>query len=88
MLTEVGFLILHGFDLIYGFSVGGWSADGIWSDEGRQADYYSGSFAIQFSQLLYVRFASDIDPQRCEKFRERAVSFAMSFWRYFDDNGR
>ncbi|KAF2243900.1 hypothetical protein BU26DRAFT_609192 [Trematosphaeria pertusa] len=65
----------------------GWAADGIWSDEGRQADYYSGSFAIQFSQLVYVKMAEDLDPARCKTFRERAAAFASSFWRYFDTNG-
>lgn len=66
----------------------GWSADGVWSDEGRQADYYSGSFAIQFSQLLYCRYAADIDPERCAVFQERARKFALQFWRYFDTNGK
>lgn len=65
----------------------GWAADGIWNEHGRQADYYSGSFAIQFSQLLYIKYASDLDPTRCSKFRDRAAEFATSFWRYFDSNG-
>ncbi|KXH32017.1 hypothetical protein CNYM01_02432 [Colletotrichum nymphaeae SA-01] len=54
---------------------------------GRQADYYSGSFAIQFSQLLYSRFAADIDPERAEKYRQRARDFGATFWRYFDSEG-
>ncbi|SPN99269.1 uncharacterized protein DNG_02306 [Cephalotrichum gorgonifer] len=54
---------------------------------GRQADYYSGSFAIQFSQLLYVRFAADVDPERAEKYRQRAKDFGAGFWRYFDASG-
>ena len=65
----------------------GWAADGIWNENGRQADYYSGSFAIQFSQLLYSKMAEDLDPSRCAKFRDRATKFATSFWRYFDSNG-
>ena len=65
----------------------GWSADGTWSEEGRQADYYSGSFAIQFSQLLYMKIAEQFDPDRCRKFHKRALSFASSFWRYFDETG-
>ncbi|KAH7114269.1 hypothetical protein B0J11DRAFT_572323 [Dendryphion nanum] len=65
----------------------GWAADGMWNDQGRQADYYSGSFAIQFSQLLYVKMAEDLDPERCAKFRARASDFAASFWRYFDPDG-
>jgi hypothetical protein len=67
----------------------GWASDGVWSAEkDRQADYYSGSFAIQFSQLLYVKYAAEIDPERCEVFRARAVEFADNFWGYFDINGR
>ncbi|KAK1969241.1 hypothetical protein LY78DRAFT_726182 [Colletotrichum sublineola] len=54
---------------------------------GRQADYYSGSFAIQFSQLLYSRFAADVDPERAETYRQRARNFGASFWRYFDAEG-
>ncbi|KAL1594599.1 hypothetical protein SLS60_010360 [Paraconiothyrium brasiliense] len=65
----------------------GWSADGFWNENGRQADYYSGSFAIQFSQLLYMKMAEQFDPDRCRKFRERALLFASSFWRYFDKTG-
>jgi hypothetical protein len=67
----------------------GWASDGVWSAEGnRQADYYSGSFAIQFSQLLYIKYAAEIDPERCKVFRARAAEFAVGFWRYFDVNGR
>lgn len=75
-------------DLMEKFYQGeGWAADGFWGDDGRQADYYSGSFAIQFSQLMYSKFAQDIDPERCDRFRSRAREFANSFWRYFDTNG-
>ncbi|KAH6891517.1 hypothetical protein B0T10DRAFT_605763 [Thelonectria olida] len=54
---------------------------------GRQVDYYSGSFAIQFSQLLYTKFARDIDPERVAKYRHQARNFGASFWRYFDSAG-
>lgn len=54
---------------------------------GRQADYYSGSFAIQFSQLLYTRFAGDIDSLRSQVYRQRAKDFGAQFWRYFDSQG-
>lgn len=56
--------------------------------QGRKADYYSGSFAIQFSQLLYVKFASDLDPARADKYRQWARSFGRDFWRYFDTDGK
>ncbi|KAM0334982.1 hypothetical protein ACHAQA_000016 [Verticillium albo-atrum] len=55
---------------------------------GRQADYYSGSFAIQFSQLLFVRFGSDIDPRRAKIYEQRAREFGANFWRYFDKDGK
>ena len=54
---------------------------------GRQVDYYSGSFAIQFSQLLYVRYAADMDPERADMYRGRARDFGHKFWRYFDSQG-
>ncbi|KAH7112919.1 hypothetical protein B0J11DRAFT_597731 [Dendryphion nanum] len=65
----------------------GWSSDGLWCEERKQADYYSGSFAIQFAQLLFVKFAPDYDESRTELYRSRAVLFAQGFWRYFDTNG-
>lgn len=54
---------------------------------GRQADYYSGSFAIQFSQLLYSKFAGDLDPKRATLYQQRAREYGSTFWRYFDANG-
>lgn len=63
----------------------GWSRDG---PEGvRQLDYYSSSFAIQFSQLVYSRLANEYDPERCEKYRVRARDFARELVAYFDDTG-
>ncbi|KAL5334012.1 hypothetical protein BJX70DRAFT_379529 [Aspergillus crustosus] len=65
----------------------GWSSDGLWGDDRKQADYYSGSFAIQFAQLLYIRFAGDGDTNRVDRYRESARDFGATFWRYFDTNG-
>ncbi|CAH0040202.1 unnamed protein product [Clonostachys rhizophaga] len=53
----------------------------------RNMCYYSGSFAIQFSQLLYIRFAGDLDPERTERYRQQARDFGAGFWRYFDSQG-
>ncbi|KAL5041877.1 hypothetical protein BDW71DRAFT_201020 [Aspergillus fruticulosus] len=70
------------------FNIGqGWSSDGSWGDERKQADYYSGSFAIQFAQLLYVRFAGDEDRPRAERYCQSAREFGAVFWRYFDSAG-
>jgi len=55
---------------------------------GRQADYYSGSFAIQFSQLLFTRFAADLYPERTGRYYQQARDFGASFWQYFDAEGR
>lgn len=65
----------------------GWSSDGLWSEERKQADYYSGSFALQFAPLIYVRFASDYDIARAECYRSRAKIFAKHYWRYFSPTG-
>lgn len=53
----------------------------------RNACYYAGSFAIQFSQLLYVRLASHLDPDRADRYRQQARDFGAGFWRYFDSSG-
>ena len=65
----------------------GWSSDGEWGDERKQADYYSGSFAIQFAQLLYIRVVGDDDPVRVGKYKAYAREFSRTFWRYFDQDG-
>ncbi|KAF1931382.1 uncharacterized protein M421DRAFT_99224 [Didymella exigua CBS 183.55] len=88
LYEQVGDAMKEDLDLMERFYLGqGWAADGMWNEEGKQADYYSGSFAIQFSQLMYAKMAQDLDPERCTRFRERAKEFATTFWRYFDSNG-
>ncbi|GKT91442.1 hypothetical protein CT0861_11705 [Colletotrichum tofieldiae] len=75
------------FRLLDSFYLGeGWTSDGLWCDERKQADYYSGSFSIQFAQLLYVRFAVG-DNERVARYKQQAREFALTFWRYFDTNG-
>ncbi|KAJ5377851.1 uncharacterized protein N7496_005260 [Penicillium cataractarum] len=84
------------FSMLDRFDIGnGWSADGIWRKDiregeeryGRQADYYSGSFAIQFSQLLYCIIAEKSDPDRVARYKYQAREFASQYWRYFDEDG-
>ncbi|BCS27304.1 glycoside hydrolase family 154 protein [Aspergillus puulaauensis] len=58
-----------------------------WIGCGRQVDYYSGSFAIQFSQLLYAKFAVGLDPERARRYWQQAREFGGQFWRYFDETG-
>ena len=65
----------------------GWSSDGLWCDNRKQADYYSGSFAIQFAQLLFVKLAPDYDLETSNKYKEQAKEFAETYWRYFGPSG-
>jgi hypothetical protein len=51
-------------------------------------DYYSGSFAIQYLQLLYSKLATDTDPVQAEEYRNRARKYALDFIHYFDPEGR
>ena len=63
----------------------GWSNDG---PEGyTQMDYYSGSFAIQFLQLLYVKINGDEDLERAKRYRGWAREYALAFVHYFDEEG-
>ncbi|KAK3711700.1 hypothetical protein LTR37_009477 [Vermiconidia calcicola] len=64
---------------------GGWSNDG--PGDYTQMDYYSGSFAIQFLQLLYVKLAADFDPERTKEYKRRAQSYALDFIHYQDPDG-
>lgn len=81
-------IIDRDFATLDSFYVGhGWSSDGAWGDERKQVDYYSGSFAIQFAQLLYVRIVGSDDEQRVEKYKNQAKEFARGFWRYFNPDG-
>ncbi|KAK8238290.1 hypothetical protein HDK90DRAFT_411673 [Phyllosticta capitalensis] len=62
-----------------------------WSNDGpagyTQMDYYSGSYAIQYLQLLYAKLAGSQDPARAEEFKERARAYAVDFAYYFDASG-
>lgn len=65
----------------------GWSNDG---PEGiHQMDYYSGSYAIQFLQLLYANLAGDneYERERVEEFKKRGQEFALDFIHYSDPSG-
>lgn len=64
----------------------GWSNDGPSSH--RQMDYYSGSFAIQLLQLLYVKINGQDDKERAEEYKTRAKFFAKDFVHYWDEQGR
>ena len=63
----------------------GWSNDG--PDGYTQMDYYSGSYAIQYLQLLYAKLAADFDPDRAVEYRKRAQSYALDFIHYQAPDG-
>ncbi|WP_162606419.1 DUF2264 domain-containing protein [Jiangella asiatica] len=60
----------------------GWYADG----PTARRDYYV-PWAMHFYGLLYARLAADHDPRRCDRFRERAATFAGDFLRWFARDG-
>src|SRR5258707_9559702 len=60
----------------------GWYADG----PSAQRDYYI-AFAMHFYGLLYAKLAAELDPQRAERFRERAALFAHDFIHWFAADG-
>ena len=86
-------VVAHDLKMLDSFDLGeGWSSDGLWGNERKQADYYSGSFAIQFARMLYVKFVEDRDlsfddRSRVERYKLEARQFASGFWRYFDVDG-
>ncbi|OCF41601.1 hypothetical protein I317_04613 [Kwoniella heveanensis CBS 569] len=63
----------------------GWSRDG--PEDVRQLDYYSSSFAIQPAQMIYARLAAEEDPERSERYKQRARDFLSDFFYYFSDEG-
>lgn len=60
----------------------GWYFDG----NPGQMDYYI-PFAMHYYGLIYAKFMTDIDPQRAETFRKRAVQFADDFIYWFSKDG-
>jgi hypothetical protein len=61
---------------------GGWYSDGLTV----QRDYYI-PFAMHYYGLIYAKFAANDDPQRAQKYRERATEFAQDFIHWFAANG-
>ncbi|KAL1794103.1 hypothetical protein ACET3X_007524 [Alternaria dauci] len=87
-LDQVKAYIDKSLEILDKFDIGeGWSSDGLWCEQRKQADYYSGSFAIQFAQLLFIRFAREYDPARTSKYIKSAREFGKEYWRYFDPQG-
>ncbi|MBN2469950.1 MAG: DUF2264 domain-containing protein [Anaerolineae bacterium] len=60
----------------------GWYADG----PTTQHDYYI-PFAMHYYGLLYAKLAGTQDPQRAQRYRERAAQFAGDFLHWFAADG-
>lgn len=60
----------------------GWYLDG----PGGQADYYI-PFAMHFYGLVYAVFMKDSDPERCQRYIDRAMKFGKDFAYWFSENG-
>lgn len=70
-------------DRLESFALGdGWYSDG----PGARRDHYV-PFAMHLYGLLYAQLAGDQDPERAERFRERAATFAPDFASWFADDG-
>lgn len=86
-------VVAQDLNMLDSFDLGeGWSSDGLWGNVRKQADYYSGSFAIQFARMLYVRCLEDRgltseNHSRIERYKLEARQFASGFWRYFNVDG-
>lgn len=63
----------------------GWSNDG--PEDTLQMDYYSGSYAIQYLQLLYAKINGNKDVKRADEYKARARQYARDFIHYFDEKG-
>lgn len=60
----------------------GWYMDG----KDGYADYYV-SFAMQFYGIIYAMFMKEEDPERCQRFLDRAVIFGKEFVYWIADDG-
>ena len=59
-----------------------------WYGDGKSAsiDYYN-AFAFHFYALIYYFVMHERDPERCDIYKERAVTFAKQFIHWFSDDG-
>lgn len=75
--------LAFGLTKIESYYIGeGWYRDG----GSSQKDYYI-SFALHYYGLVYAVAMEKEDPQRCQRFKERATLFAREFLYWFDENG-
>ena len=75
--------IYESLDTLETFYLGeGWYSDG----KTNQHDYYI-AFAMHFYSLVYAKTMKEIDPERCELYKERAKFFAKDFIYWFVESG-
>ena len=60
----------------------GWYLDGV----GGMADYYI-PFGMHFYGIVYAIFMKEDDPERCQRFIDRAMRFGRDFVYWFAENG-
>ena len=60
----------------------GWYRDGV----DGMADYYI-PFAMHFYGIVYAMFMKEDDPERCQRFIDRAMRFGRDFTYWFAENG-
>lgn len=60
----------------------GWYSDGI----GGHSDYYI-PFAMHYYALIYAKLMNKEDPERCDRFKGRALQFADQFLHWFAADG-
>lgn len=73
----------EGLDLIDAYyDDGGWYHDG----NGGDKDYYNPFVMVTYG-IVYAMFMEKEDPERCRRFRERALAFGKDYIYWFSENG-
>ena len=64
------------------YDAGGWYNDG----NGGDKDYYNPFVMVTYG-MVYARFMEKEDPERCRRFRERALAFGKDYIYWFSEDG-
>lgn len=64
------------------YDAGGWYNDG----NGGDKDYYNPFVMVTYG-MVYARFMEEEDPERCCRFRERALAFGKDYIYWFSEDG-
>lgn len=64
------------------YDAGGWYNDG----NGGDKDYYNPFVMVTYG-MVYARFMEEEDPERCRRFRERALAFGKDYIYWFSEDG-